>query len=691
MVGDVDQILETVGLDKLLKYSYLNLDLQDYLNIDNKLMNTDIQAQYDNPVFEIIDFMRQPENFAYTCKWLFNIELLPFQGVILNELWRRKFPMLIASRGAGKSFILALYGLLRALFDQGSKIIFVGAAFRQSKILFEYVEAFWRDSPILRNMVGTGQHQGPKHGTDRHSCYIGSSVIHALPIGTGEKIRGMRGTHIIADEFDAISPEIFEVVIKGFGAVHVSPVSRIKKESNKELLYKLGMVDKAEELEGEIDFGNQSIISGTAGYSFRHFYQYWKKYKAIVESSGDEKKLSEIFQGPVPDNFDWSQYSVIRIPYEILPEGLMDVTQIAQAKALMHVDLHRMEYSALFTDDSNGFFKRSVIEACTTVEPIPKRGENVQFRASITGHPQKKYVIGVDPASESDNFSIVILELCEGYRKIIYSWTVNREKLSQRLKKIGKKSEQSFYNYCARKIRQLMKVFPTEHIAIDKQGGGVAIIEALQDIDLLQEGEYRIWPYTVQGERDPFWWEDKDKPTDAEEGLHIIHICQFANSKFIEDANHGLCKDLEMKELLFPLFDSAEIGLSVEQDLLSGREYDTLEDCVLEIEELKNELTQIVHTSTTTGRDKWDTPEIKTKDGRKGKLRKDRYSSLLIANMIARTIGVQYGIMEYKPVGGYVGGNRQSKSNGAMYRCPNDLQQAMKEYNQIGGAAVPRR
>jgi hypothetical protein len=62
-----------------------------------------------------------------------------------------------------------------------------------------------------------------------------------------------------------------------------------------------------------------------------------------------------------------------------------------------------------------------------------------------------------------------------------------------------------------------------------------------------------------------------------------------------------------------------------------------LENCVYEIEELKNELSIIAHTkSDIAGRDRFDTPEIKTKTGKKGRLRKDRYSALLIANMLAR-------------------------------------------------------
>ena len=48
--------------------------------------------------------------------------------------------------------------------------------------------------------------------------------------------------------------------------------------------------------------------------------------------------------------------------------------------------------------------------------------------------------------------------------------------LSQSLK------ESDFYSYCSRKIRDLMQVFPCERIALDAQGGGIAIMEALHEV-----------------------------------------------------------------------------------------------------------------------------------------------------------------------------------------------------------------
>ena len=88
--------------------------------------------------------MKKPEYFSFLVKEIFNIDLLPSQSLMLHEMWSRKFPMLIASRGFGKSFILSLYSMMRALLLPRRKVVIVGAAFRQSKVLFEYMDTIWK-------------------------------------------------------------------------------------------------------------------------------------------------------------------------------------------------------------------------------------------------------------------------------------------------------------------------------------------------------------------------------------------------------------------------------------------------------------------------------------------------------------------------------------------------------------------
>ena len=163
--------------------------------------------------------MSQPEYFSFVCKQVFNIDILPMQSLILHELWNRKFPMLIGSRGLGKSFILSLYSMLRAFFMPGRKIVIVGAAFRQSKVLFEYMDTIWQNSPLLRDIMGPSS--GPRRDVDRCVMKLGKSTITCLPLGDGTKIRGQRANDIITDEFASVPREIFENVVAGFAAVGV--------------------------------------------------------------------------------------------------------------------------------------------------------------------------------------------------------------------------------------------------------------------------------------------------------------------------------------------------------------------------------------------------------------------------------------------------------------------------------------
>lgn len=1068
---------------------------------------------YDNPLEEIILFMKRPENFYYTCRWLFNVELVPFQLMILQELWTKKFPMLLMSRGGSKSFLLSVYAMLRAMFETNCKVILAGAAFRQSKLVFEYMENIWRQSPILRNIVGVGRGEGPRRDIDRCNFFIFGSEVQAIPIGDGclksltpltlrhgfrmlgqlkqdsrvrgqasnyivcdeaavwgnrqfsqfdeiydngfkpikniitkkgfelggtynhkikvlrnhkiewcrfdelkigeyvlidrserwhdgdfqctedqaytlgylignghwtnqyrigvatideevipilnrgtnmefksygedhihyvasgkperskwrkfwnlkvsyalnkelpdsilssnkqmmaacmrglfdsdgtvqiytqkggtaisvsfssiserlvkqiqyillhygiiscvssrvrdpanprvwellitgqnsikfakeigfgicrknsilqvavsqkirttqvddiipyvrdemlriantnktprgqntdsgvsrhkildrkemtvefiqrfiskykytedpfietlstlcnpdifydvvtdisddqdytydihvpetheycangfyshnTKIRGLRSNYTICDEAAAIlqNPEVFEVVIRGFSSVSKSPDMNVANNARVDILRQMGMSQEADDAEEAIGFGNQIVISGTAYYTFNRLYDYYKRYNAIIESQGDTNKLEEIFLGAVPDGFDWTQYSVITIPFDMLPKGFMDEDLVAQAKATFHTASYLMEYKTCFVGDSSGFFKRSLIESCVCNKPINLPSGPVTFQAVTCGNPNKKYIMGVDPASETDNFSVVVLEIHEDHRRIVYAWSITREKLRERLAKRGSVGQKSFYSYCARKIRDISKMFPCEHIGIDGQGGGIAIMEALHDPDELQPGELPIWPYIKQGDNDVYWWEEAKKPTDSEVGLHTLHVVQFVNPKFTSDANHGLRKDFESKIVLLPHFDTASIGMACEADKAHDREYDTLEDCVMEIEALKDELTTIIHEQTITGRDRWDTPAIKRAGNKVGRLRKDRYTALTIANLIARvSVATVLVGFQYKPIGGYVSSSsivKKDGPSGSMYIGPDHIISKMTGTYGIG-------
>ena len=222
--------------------AWLGLGDLDKLTITNNIMIHRSEKEIEFPDLHLLKILRNPEYIGSTCKLLFNIELHPIQVAILQEFWIRAFPMYIASRGWGKSFLLALYSVLRCAFFPGTKIVVVGAAFRQSKIIFEYMETIWRSSPILRSIFN-GNDDGPRRDVDRCTLRLGDSWTIAIPMGDGSKIRGLRAHIIIADEFASISPDIYETVVSGFAAVSASPIQNVKEQAKRKAMIEAGLLN----------------------------------------------------------------------------------------------------------------------------------------------------------------------------------------------------------------------------------------------------------------------------------------------------------------------------------------------------------------------------------------------------------------------------------------------------------------
>lgn len=617
--------------------------------------------------------MSNPDYFWLTCKVVLGVDIHVMQGVLLKNLWNFKFPMLVGSRGMGKSFILAIYALLRIVLLRKRKVIICGSGFRQSKIIFGYMETIRTNSSILRNII---PESCIHHGNDGYKMECGDSFALAIPIGTGDKIRGLRANDVIADEFASVPVDIFETVIQGFAAVAASPTDQAAKIAKKKAADYLGFEF---DTENDSHIGNQIIVSGTAYYSFNHFAAYHDKYRKFIKSRGDQEKIMELV-GDDWKNFDYRDFTVMRIPVDMLPEGFMDAAQVSRARATVNNGIYQMEYGAVFSSDSNGFFKRTLIEGCVVKEGcdiVRPNGEvlpsrNVYFECRIAGDKDKMYIMGIDPAMAQDNFSIVIIELNSNCRKVVYCWTTNKDEHKNKLM-LGLTKENNYYAYCARKIRGLMVRFRIVNIAIDIEGGGRSVMESLNDVNLIREGELPLYPITNY---------EKPQDTDSMTGMHIIDVVNFSREDWTSQSNHGLRKDMEDKVLLFPAFDAVSFLDADLTQTLSDNE-DSIEKCIQEIEELKNELSTIsVSTTPVSGRERWDTPEIKLPNSKKGRQRKDRYSALLMANMTSRVKErtLQYDVQMV--TGGFAGYVKQRPGEPVdtnMYRGPASICQQLND------------
>jgi hypothetical protein len=593
---------------EFLKNAYLEIG-------DTYLIDTD-NAKAHLPAKETIaeDIIRLCMNEKYLqfpTKHILNMDLFPYQMSILETLWTKRLPMILAARGGSKTTMLAVYIALRAILNQGIKIVVAGAGLRQSGLVFEAIEQMWKNSPILRDICG--HDNPPKRGVLGYTWSVGKSKITGIPIGTGEKIRGLRANIIVCDEFGSINPDIFETVIRGFAAVHShNTFEKVQQAYQESLLKKMGITLEDTEKEDKFSLsGNQIILSGTATYQFNHFYKYYQSYCDILYAKGGKKVSS-------------SEYAVIRIPHDKLPLGLMDPTIMEQGESTMDSGIFKMEYGCVFSKDSEGFFPASLIYNCTC--PTRCGDEEVSFNVELKGDPTKEYVMGIDPASERDNLVITIIKI-EDPRRQVYTWSANRKRFEADKKK--RKSEykdvDDYNTFIIQKIHDLASRFNLKRIHLDAGGGGRSIVEGLKDTSKLKKDQVCIYDMD-------------DDMVSGEEGIHIIKVIQFSKRDWYESAHYNLLKDLTIKKHLFPEYDAVSIEQSRFQGLEGCLVRDISEDIQYEIEECKYQTTLIQEQTTAKGMKKWDLPTIKgvVTESVQIKLKRDHFTSLLLANDAAR-------------------------------------------------------
>jgi terminase large subunit-like protein len=512
--------------------------------------------------------------------------LQPFQAVILNMMFTKKFPMIVASRGASKSSLLALYSILKCLLVPGTKVVIASAGYRQAKQVFKYIDTFYKCSPILQEAFKV--YGGPKFGSDGASMVLGMSEIVAIPTGdNGERIRGLRANVLIVDEMGSLDDEIFEVVLKPFTAVHANPAQRAAIASVTNRLKSLGaneaLIKAIQDSQG---FGNQVIIAGTATIRFNHFYRRFRTYKAFIEAKGDIPKIKEMLLSIQSETAgktltlderelkklasQWHHYAVLQLPYHALPEEFLDEGAVLADKASFSSDRFRREYLAEFPEDSEGFIKRSKIEQAT-----PGMGEQ-PVEVEIYGDPRSMYVLGLDPARWNDNFGLVVLKLTPRGFELVYCDAWNKTE----------------WGVSVEKIRDVCRRFNIVYVAMDSEGGGSAVQELLckkhDHMGHEVPAEDLIWPIHDQLQN----LADRASP-----GRFMLEMVNFTS--WTPRAAHNLEANIEQRRLLFP---GAPNG--VESIVKQYRRYAQVDNVSKELEE---ELSQMLW-----GLDSWEADENKT-------------------------------------------------------------------------------
>ena len=583
------------------------------------------------------------------------LRLLPFQSVMLQMMWHKKFPMVVACRGAGKTFMLAVYCLLKCLLVPGTKVVIVSGGFRQAKFTFQYIDALIKASPILEEAIRKchpGNEFGVKFATDRVYLKVGrNSNITGIPVGDGSKVRGMRATTLVCDEVASIDDVVFDTAIGPFLSVKADPAEAVITQ---EFITRLKDLDANPAViklieESRRSTGNQLVLSGTATYQFSHFYRRFEAYNIFASSKGDPALIKEGLRrqsrtGVVEVSDDmmerwgriWKEYAVFRLPYYGMPDGFLDSDVVANHKAIMDPIIFGHEYECTFSKDTHGFFPRSIVDEASPGASDPA----MEFQYELYGEPGYQYVMGLDPARWNDNFGLVVLKLVGTTAQVVYSDSWNKAKWAE---SIGK-------------IRETMRRFPNiTYIACDKGGGGDTIQEMLASAKYIdtEKGEVPIIEIDPETEH-------KAIPN----ARRILEMVNFHT--WTAPANHALKRDIIMKNVIFPgrLDDDAIMAAHAKRvigepefdyddpkhvlvaehinDLIYGTETDDGNPINLGVYreglELINELCTIIQTVTEKGTETFGLQKVADQAEGLDVRRRDRYSALLLAAHAARVI-----------------------------------------------------
>lgn len=451
----------------------------------NVLLDTTSKSKEKDELTEFYKMCNEYYSPEFGIKYLLGVNLYPFQMATVRAILGHKFPLVLFTRGGGKTFMLAVYATYHAIMNPGARIVLVSASFRQSKLIFAEIQRIYDKSPLLR-MISEDK---PRISTDNCHYEICGSSIKALPLGTGDKIRGERGHVILADEFNSIPIEIFDVVVRGFAATESDPWAKTRDKILKESMDQPQDDAMSELMLAE---GNKVILSGTAGFKGGTFYQVYKQYATIIANGvkGKVNNYKELLEetGLEEDmEVDCNDYCICRYNYLELPMGMQDRKVIENARATMPLSLFNMEYMAEFADDSLGFFKPRDIQSATC-----KHGEG--HGVKVRGDAKRHYVMGVDPAKTHDRFAIVIIEIGTP-NKVVYCWTMDE----------GERT----YTKGACKMRELIRNFNIVAIGMDEGGGGLAVEELLNAEPAMKPREPKLYRH------------DEDKP-EAHGGLRIL-------------------------------------------------------------------------------------------------------------------------------------------------------------------------
>jgi hypothetical protein len=432
------------------------LEIYDKINGLEGFLREDIAKKY---LFELMQ-----QDITLTAYMLMGIKLAPHQHIAIKAMMNNDYVLNIWGRGSAKTFSAAVAAGLIALFNPGIQIGILSASFRQSRMcVMKLEEIINSEAGALFNQC-TGR---ILHKTDEWSIEIGKSKILALPLGSGEKLRGFRFQCLIIDELLLMPKKTLNEVILPFLSSVPNPTERREIEIADNLLISLGEIEEKDRIRWP---NNKFIGLSSASYKFEYLYELYKVYEALIMggiSDSDEPIDANVLEKFMQND---TTRAVLHLSYEAIPEWFYEQSLITQAKESMSDAQFDREFRSIFKDEGGGFYDVKIMRTRTIED-----GQRPCLK--IAGDKRKKYILSVDPnwstgKETSDDFAMCVVELDENDQTwtVVHCYARHGGTLKEHI---------SYFHY-------LYTYFNIEMVWID-QGGGHQFIGACNESSLFTE------------------------------------------------------------------------------------------------------------------------------------------------------------------------------------------------------------
>jgi len=293
-----------------------------------KELNLDKYKRVMTTIARRASFYREnPQRFV---KEFLNIKLALFQKILIYALMHENYFMYIAARGSGKTWLTALFCVIRCILFPGTKIVIASSCRSQanevlSKIEDDFMINYGWGSLNLRSeikIITIGQNKA--ECKFKNGSYI--KVVTA-----SDNARSARANIIIIDEFRMVDLNVINTVLRRFLTAPRRP-GYISKPEYADLLER-----------------NKEIYMSSAWYQSHWSYDKLKAY--FVNMLDDTRK-----------------YFCCALPYQLsIKEKMFDRSQIEDEMSEADFDplKFQMELECLFFGDTDGsFFNYNDVSKC---------------------------------------------------------------------------------------------------------------------------------------------------------------------------------------------------------------------------------------------------------------------------------------------------------------------------------------